>query len=59
MQLCDLIFQHNFTQLIMHPTHVHGNILDLIITNNEEIISNIQISNEGTFLITSDHHPGL
>ena len=61
MQLCDVIFQHNFIQhkIIMHPTHMHGNILDLIITNNEEIISNIQISSEGIHFLLDlhDHYP--
>ena len=31
-KLCDLIFQHNYMQQVDHPTHIHGNILDLIIT---------------------------
>ena len=56
-QLCNLIFQHNFTQVITSPTHEHGNLLDLIITNNEDIISDVQIHNEGTLNIKSDHYP--
>jgi len=58
LQLCNLIFQYNFTQVITNPTHEHayGNLLDLIITNNEDIISEVQVHNEGT-LIKSDHFP--
>ena len=37
---CDLVFQYNFSQLIEFPTHTHGNILDLIISNCDELVSN-------------------
>ena len=35
----DLIFQHNYTQIVEYSTHVQGNILDLIITNCNENVS--------------------
>jgi len=31
-KICDLIHQHNCTQLVEYSAHIHGNILDLIIT---------------------------
>lgn len=55
-QLCDLIFQYNFTQLIESPTHVQGNILDLVITNSEEVVSDISVHKEESPLIKSDHY---
>ena len=56
-QLCNLIFQYNYSQVITCPTHDHGNLLDLIITNNDDIISDIQVHSEGTLTIKSDHYP--
>ena len=52
--LCDLIFKLNLTQLIHYPTHNKGNILDLLITNIDNHISNIQIEANSQFLF-SDH----
>ena len=40
---CDLLFQLNLFQLVDEPTHNQGNTLDLIITNNEDIVYNISI----------------
>ena len=56
IQLCNLIFQYNYSQVVTSPTHEHGNLLDLVITNNDDIISDIQVHSEGT-LIKSDHYP--
>ena len=56
-KICDLIFQHNHSQLIEYPTHRQGNILDLIITNYDENIANLQIHTEDNPLLTSDHFP--
>ena len=42
-RFCELLFQLNFTQLIDQPTHIHGNILDLVITNTEELIHNVTV----------------
>ena len=33
----------NFDQLVEKPTHVNGKILDVLLTNSPEIISNIDI----------------
>ena len=29
-QLCDLVFQFNLSQLVDQPSHIYGNILDII-----------------------------
>ena len=42
-KFCDLLFQLNLFQLVDEPTHNQGNTLDLIITNNEDIVYNISI----------------
>ena len=55
IQLCNLIFQYNYSQVVTSPTHEHGNLLDLVITNNDDIISDVQVHSEGTF-IKSDHY---
>ena len=53
-QLCDLIFQTGLSQLIDMPTHVHGNILDLLLTNLDDSISHLQIHSDK--LLSSDHY---
>jgi len=55
--LCDLIFQYNYTQLVESATHVQGNILDLIITNCDESIDNLHIHSVDNPLLKSDHYP--
>ena len=39
--LCNELFNMNLTQLVSKPTHIHGNILDIIATNASHRISNI------------------
>ena len=55
-KLCDLIFQHNYVQQVDHPTHIYGNILDLIITSSEDTVSGINITKEFNQAIKSDHY---
>ena len=55
IQLCNPIFQYNYSQVVTSPTHEHGNLLDLVLTNNEDIISDVQVHSKGTF-IKSDHY---
>ena len=55
IQLCNLIFQYNYSQVVTSPTHEHGNLLDLVLTNNDDIIFDVQVHSEGTF-IKSDHY---
>ena len=37
------MFNSNLTQLVSCPTHVKGNILDLILTSNEESIFDLKV----------------
>jgi len=46
----NLIFQHNYTQLVEYSIHIHGNILDLISTNCDKNIASL-------LLLKSDHYP--
>ena len=55
-KLCDLIFQHNYVQKADHPTHIHGNILVLIITSSEDTVSGINITQEFNQEIKLDHY---
>ena len=38
---CDTCFENNLSQLISCSTHIHGNTLDLILTNNDDLIDSI------------------
>ena len=53
-QFFDLVFQTGLSQLIDQPTHMHGNILDLLLTNLDDNISHIQICSDQ--LLLSDHY---
>ena len=53
--LCDAMFQLNLMQLITEPFHIHGNILDIVITNQPDKIFNIVVSKQNQS--PSDHHP--
>ena len=52
--LCDLVYDFNLTQCISQPTHTKGNILDLILTNSEDIVSNVSCLQQPWS--TSDHY---
>jgi hypothetical protein len=41
---CESLFNLNLLQLVLEPTHIHGNTLDLIITNHPDKICNISIA---------------
>ena len=51
---CDFIFDNNLIQYVESPTHVKGNILDLIISNSFNLIDNISINCSHKSL-SSDH----
>ena len=40
---CDLIFEPYLNQLVLSTTHKVGNILDLVLTNNDELIHDVSI----------------
>ena len=52
--LCEFVYEESLSQLINCPTHIKGNTLDLILTNVENLISNLSVS-EPHPLIPSDH----
>ena len=54
---CDICFEYNLLQLITRSTHIHGNILDLVLTNNEDLIDSISICFNDNVQISSDHFP--
>ena len=43
LALCDFLFDHNISQAIDCPTHVKGDILDLILTNNHNLLDSASI----------------
>ena len=57
--ICAFIFQYNryLSQVFLSPTHNRGNIFDLVIVSNDEIISDILIHSEFMIPIKSDHYP--
>ena len=48
------VFDCNLTQHILEPTHIKGNTLDLVFTNNDISISNLAITPPGKAIDT--HH---
>ena len=52
---CDFVYEHNLSQLVDCPTHVKGNILDLVLTNSANMVSNLLVT-EPHPLIPTDHH---
>ena len=51
--LCELVFRTGLFQLINEPTHIHGNILDLLLTNINDSIKSLEVHR--TLLLSSDH----
>jgi len=52
---CDVCFEYNLSQLITCSTHIHGNTLDLLLTNNEDLISDISVIPNDNKQMSSDH----
>ena len=53
---CDLVFELNFAQLVSQSTHSHGNILDLVLTNKEELISSLTVQSQPPLPVDTDHY---
>ena len=53
--LCDFVFESNLSQLITCPTHVKGNILDILLTNNDHLITGLSVT-ESHSSLPSDHY---
>ena len=43
---CEAIFNRNLSQIISKPTHIKGNIIDLVLSDTPECITEINISNQ-------------
>ena len=52
---CDLVFNLNLIQIINEPTHIHSNILDLILTTDDDIITSLSVHSNIFLPIISDH----
>ena len=53
--LCDFVFDNSLIQLIDQPTHIKGNILDLILMNSNECVANLSIALTPDNWIPTDH----
>ena len=52
---CDFVFEKNLSQLITCPTHIKGNTLDIVLTNDEQLVDNLSVSKCSSSL-PSDHY---
>ena len=52
---CAMVFDLNLSELITCPTHIHGNILDLLLTTIDDLISNITVQSSEFSHFPSDH----
>ena len=51
---CEFVFDCNLTQHVTEPTHIRGNILDLVLTSPSVILDQFSI-NSSADAILSDH----
>ena len=51
---CDFVFDSNLSQLVDKSTHTKGNLLDLVLTNSDELVHNLNISSTH-HAMSSDH----
>ena len=54
VQFCNCLDDLNLVQLISKSTHIKGNILDLVITNDPDRISNLSVETNSS-VNSSDH----
>jgi len=54
-EFCDVTYDLNLQQLVEEPTHIAGNILDLVLTNVPEKVSNLTVNTKSPYPIPSDH----
>lgn len=52
---CELIYKYNLFQHVSDPTHTRGNILDLILSNDTNLVHSISINSCNPLPPTSDH----
>ena len=53
---CDIVFKFNLSQFVNLPTHIHGNILALIFSNDSDLVKNIIIHSTQNNHLVSDHY---
>ena len=53
--ICDFAFDFNLEQLVSAPTHIKGNILDIVLTNCDNYIDNLTIHPHQGLSIQSDY----
>ena len=47
----------HLSQLIHNPTHITGNILDLVLTNDCTLISDVKVDCDRKLFLSSNHFP--
>ena len=52
---CGIVFSLNLTLLVEKPTHIHGNILDIVLTNMTNKVGNLKVDVKSC-CGSSDHH---
>ena len=53
---CDFIYRHNLYLLVSFPTHVKGNILDLILTTSPHIVNNLSPCSQSSMVGSCSDH---
>ena len=53
---CEFTFESNLVQLVDSPTHICGNILDLVLTSSSEHVTNLLVHPPDYQCVTSDHY---
>lgn len=52
---CDFVFENNLSQLVLEPTHIRGNTLDLIFTVHTDLVDNVTVHPPEETPLSSDH----
>ena len=55
-RFCELVFDNNLSQMINQPTHICGNILDLVLTNGDNMISSLKVHPQFSEQLSTDHY---
>jgi len=53
---CEFVIKLNLLQLIESSTHIHGSILDLLLTNTDDIIQHVVVLPHNISPIQSNHY---
>ena len=43
MAFLDAVVEANLSQMVLEPTHIAGNILDLVLTNTPSEVTNVEV----------------